>query len=111
LAPEADAFGQLDGGAVPTSLTLLEPSAAAPNGIVYLRYGLAEGIPLRLSVSRSLGTAQRLAGKRQFHDRRLAKRSSHSHRLWRPQQASGRMLTGLAPSSSTLSSCAAPARL
>jgi hypothetical protein len=34
-----------DGGAVPTNLTLLEPPVAAPNGIVYLRYGLAEGIP------------------------------------------------------------------
>jgi hypothetical protein len=47
LAPEADAFDQLDGGPVPTSLTLLEPPTAAPNGIVYLRYGLAEGIPRR----------------------------------------------------------------
>jgi hypothetical protein len=45
LVPEADAFGQLDDGAMPTSLTLLEPPAAAPNGIEYLRYGLAEGIP------------------------------------------------------------------
>ena len=34
-----------DGGAVPTNLILLEPPVAAPNGIVYLRYGLAEGIP------------------------------------------------------------------
>lgn len=34
-----------DSGAVPTNLTLLEPPVATPNGIVYLRYGLAEGIP------------------------------------------------------------------
>ena len=34
-----------DGGAVPTNLTLLEPPVAAPNAIVYLRYGLAGGIP------------------------------------------------------------------
>ena len=34
-----------DGGEVPAKLTLLEPPAATPNGIVYLRYGLAEGTP------------------------------------------------------------------
>jgi dihydrofolate reductase len=34
-----------DGGAVPTNVTLLEPPAAGPKGIVYLRYGLADGIP------------------------------------------------------------------
>lgn len=34
-----------DGGAVPTSLTLLEPPAATPTGTVYLRYGLADGTP------------------------------------------------------------------
>jgi dihydrofolate reductase len=34
-----------EGGAVPTNLTLLEPPAAGPKGTVYLRYGLAEGIP------------------------------------------------------------------
>ena len=34
-----------DGGAVPTNITLLEPPAASPNGIVYLRYGVAEGTP------------------------------------------------------------------
>ncbi|WP_460065307.1 dihydrofolate reductase family protein [Streptomyces sp. YKOK-I1] len=34
-----------DGGAVPTSLTLLEPPAAGGKGTVYLRYGLAEGTP------------------------------------------------------------------
>ncbi|GIH80844.1 dihydrofolate reductase family protein [Planobispora longispora] len=34
-----------DGGAVPSNVTLLEPPAASPNGIVYLRYGLAEGTP------------------------------------------------------------------
>ena len=32
-------------GAVPTNLTLLEPPLASPKGTVYLRYGLAEGIP------------------------------------------------------------------
>lgn len=34
-----------DGGAVPTNIALLEPPAASPNGIVYLRYGLAQGTP------------------------------------------------------------------
>lgn len=34
-----------DGGAVPTNITLLEPPAASPSGIVFLRYGIAEGIP------------------------------------------------------------------
>ncbi|MFJ9546650.1 dihydrofolate reductase family protein [Streptomyces erythrochromogenes] len=34
-----------DGGGVPTSLTLLQPPAAGPKGTVYLRYGLADGIP------------------------------------------------------------------
>jgi dihydrofolate reductase len=34
-----------DGGAVPTNLTLLEPPASGPRGTVYLRYGLAEGLP------------------------------------------------------------------
>ncbi|MGW2377440.1 MULTISPECIES: dihydrofolate reductase family protein [Kitasatospora] len=34
-----------DGGAVPTNITLLEPPAASPNGVVQLRYGLAEGTP------------------------------------------------------------------
>jgi len=34
-----------DGGAVPTSLTLLEPPAAGGKGTVLLRYGLAEGAP------------------------------------------------------------------
>lgn len=34
-----------DGGAVPTNITLLEPPVAGPKGVVYLRYGLAEGIP------------------------------------------------------------------
>ncbi|MGW2180796.1 dihydrofolate reductase family protein [Streptomyces sp. NPDC001732] len=32
-------------GAVPTDVTLLEPPAAGPNGIVHLRYGLAAGTP------------------------------------------------------------------
>jgi dihydrofolate reductase len=34
-----------DGGEVPTNVTLLEPPAASPNGIVHLRYGLADGTP------------------------------------------------------------------
>ena len=34
-----------DGGAVPTNVTLLEPPAAGPRGAVYLRYGLADGVP------------------------------------------------------------------
>lgn len=34
-----------DGGAVPTNLTLLQPPAASPNGIVHLQYGLADGVP------------------------------------------------------------------
>ncbi|MGW4481223.1 dihydrofolate reductase family protein [Rhodococcus triatomae] len=34
-----------DGGAVPTNLTLLEPPVAGPKGTVYLRYGLADGLP------------------------------------------------------------------
>jgi dihydrofolate reductase len=33
------------GGAVPSNLSLLEPPAATPNGIVYLRYGIADGVP------------------------------------------------------------------
>jgi dihydrofolate reductase len=32
-------------GAVPTNLRLLEPPAASPNGVVLLRYGLADGVP------------------------------------------------------------------
>ncbi|GAA0320692.1 dihydrofolate reductase family protein [Kineococcus aurantiacus] len=34
-----------DGGAVPSNLTLLEPPVASPRGSVFLRYGLAEGVP------------------------------------------------------------------
>jgi dihydrofolate reductase len=34
-----------DGGAMPTNVTLLEAPAAGPKGTVYLRYGLAEGMP------------------------------------------------------------------
>ncbi|GAB3168409.1 dihydrofolate reductase family protein [Myceligenerans halotolerans] len=34
-----------DGGEVPTNITLLEPPAAGPKGIVCLRYGLADGVP------------------------------------------------------------------
>jgi dihydrofolate reductase len=32
-------------GAVPTNVTLLEAPFAGPKGSVFLRYGLAEGIP------------------------------------------------------------------
>lgn len=32
-------------GAVPANVTLLAPPAAGPSGTVYLRYGLADGIP------------------------------------------------------------------
>ncbi|MEV4562024.1 dihydrofolate reductase family protein [Kitasatospora sp. NPDC049285] len=34
-----------DGGEVPTNITLLEPPATSPNGVVFLRYALADGIP------------------------------------------------------------------
>ena len=34
-----------DAGAVPTSLTLLDPPAAGPSGTVHLRYARAEGTP------------------------------------------------------------------
>lgn len=34
-----------DDGAVPANLTLLEPPVASAAGTVYLRYGLADGIP------------------------------------------------------------------
>ena len=34
-----------DGGSVPTNIALLEPPVASPNGVVYLRYGLADGTP------------------------------------------------------------------
>lgn len=34
-----------DGGAVPANLTLLQPPAASPGGIVFLRYALADGVP------------------------------------------------------------------
>ena len=34
-----------DDGAVPTNITLLEPPVASPSGIVYLKYGIADGTP------------------------------------------------------------------
>ncbi|MDT0268855.1 dihydrofolate reductase family protein [Streptomyces sp. DSM 44915] len=34
-----------DGGVVPGNVTLVEPPAATPKGVVYLRYGRAEGTP------------------------------------------------------------------
>lgn len=34
-----------DGGAVPSNLTLLKAPVSSPAGIVYLQYGLAEGVP------------------------------------------------------------------
>ena len=35
----------VDGGAVPTNVTLPEPPVAGPKGTVHLRYGRAEGTP------------------------------------------------------------------
>jgi dihydrofolate reductase len=34
-----------DGGVVPTNVTLVEPPLAGPKGAVFLRYGLAGGVP------------------------------------------------------------------
>ena len=34
-----------DGGAVPTNIELLEPPVASASGIVFLRYGIADGTP------------------------------------------------------------------
>ncbi|CQD11793.1 deaminase-reductase domain-containing protein [Mycolicibacterium conceptionense] len=34
-----------DGGSVPTNVTLLQPPVASPSGVVFLRYGLADGVP------------------------------------------------------------------
>ena len=34
-----------DDGTVPANVTLLEPPAASGKGTVFLRYGLAEGVP------------------------------------------------------------------
>ena len=34
-----------DGGAVPTNIALLQPPVASPGGIVYLQYGLVDGVP------------------------------------------------------------------
>ncbi|MCA5893448.1 dihydrofolate reductase family protein [Isoptericola sp. NEAU-Y5] len=34
-----------DGGAVPSNVTLLSQPVASPKGTVYLRYGLADGVP------------------------------------------------------------------
>lgn len=34
-----------DGGAVPTNVALLRPPVAGPGGIVYLQYGLVDGVP------------------------------------------------------------------
>lgn len=34
-----------DGGAVPTNLALLQPPQVSPNGIVFLQYGLVDGVP------------------------------------------------------------------
>jgi dihydrofolate reductase len=44
-----------DGGAVPTNVTLLEPPVAGPKGIVFLRYGLADGTPATGDMSRRDG--------------------------------------------------------
>lgn len=45
-----------DGGAVPTSLALLEPPVAGPSGTVHLRYGLVPGTPRTADVA--AGTAR-----------------------------------------------------
>ncbi len=42
-----------DGGVVPTNITLLQPPVASPKGSVYLRYGLAEGVPATGDMSAS----------------------------------------------------------
>ncbi|ULE32523.1 dihydrofolate reductase family protein [Mycobacterium sp. IDR2000157661] len=42
-----------DGGEVPTNLTLLGQPVASPMGTVYLRYGLADGIPATGDMSAS----------------------------------------------------------
>lgn len=34
-----------DGGGVPTNLALLQPPEVSPNGIVFLQYGLVDGVP------------------------------------------------------------------
>ena len=34
-----------DGGAVPTNLALLQPPEVSPNGVVFLQYGLVDGVP------------------------------------------------------------------
>ena len=48
-----------DGGAVPTNVTLIEPPQASPTGTVYLRYGLAGGVPATgdMSTSDKVATA------------------------------------------------------
>lgn len=45
-------------GAVPTNVTLLAPPVSSPKGTVYLRYGLAEGVP----ATGDMGAADRGAG-------------------------------------------------
>jgi dihydrofolate reductase len=45
-----------DDGAVPTNVTLLEPPVTSPNGIVFLRYGLAEGTPATGDMAAAGGT-------------------------------------------------------
>ena len=59
---------RIRGGAVPANLTLLEPPVAAPNGIVYLRYGLAEGIPAMgdMSAPARASSLARAAGQRSW---------------------------------------------
>ncbi|KUI03749.1 dihydrofolate reductase family protein [Mycobacterium sp. IS-3022] len=42
-----------DDGTVPTNVALLEPPAVSPKGTVYLRYGLADGIPATGDMSAS----------------------------------------------------------
>ncbi|AMO61103.1 deaminase-reductase domain-containing protein [Mycolicibacterium phlei] len=49
-----------DGGAVPTNLVLVQPPQVSPTGTVYLRYELADGVPLTgdMSADRGVATAR-----------------------------------------------------
>ncbi len=49
-----------DGGAVPTNMTLLNQPVASPKGTVYLRYGIADGVPS----TDDMGVADRGAARR-----------------------------------------------
>nr|BFE78252.1 hypothetical protein GCM10020093_008530 [Planobispora longispora] len=84
-----------DGGAVPSNVTLLEPPAASPNGIVYLRYGLAEGTPAGESErARSRRRARRL--KPSAHRRRDRRADRQEIRPGRQRSAGGPARTATA---------------